>query len=148
MKKQTIAIMICTVLFLIITAGCSEKTPPLPKVMAGKTLIPVKQSSYCWGKLGCADYGGPKSVLKGQQPTVVAPESNIKVSFNYKEEPSNIKVTLSQDEKPVDIPLKDGYFQAPKQPGIYYYGIFAYWRSDDGKHSHGDTSSDFVIEVQ
>lgn len=87
-------------------------------------------------------------MLEGKTPTVVAPESNIKVSFAYKPAPTHLVVEQFQDEKNIEIPLKDGYFQAPKEKGVYYYGLSAYWRTDDGKYSKGDTSSVFVIEVQ
>jgi hypothetical protein len=127
--------------------GCSEKTLPIPIVFSEKTEIPVTQSSYCWGKLGCADYAGGKTMLKGKTPTVVTPEANIKISFDYKPGPTQLNVQQFQDDKIVEVPLKDGYFNAPKEKGIYYYGLSAYWKTDDGKYSKGDTSSVFVIEV-
>ncbi|MFB7815650.1 hypothetical protein ACFC0X_15885 [Paenibacillus chitinolyticus] len=147
MRKQAIALMVFMA-FLSILVGCSEKTPPIPKVISEKTQIPVTQSSYCWGKLGCADYAGGKTMLKGKNPTVVVPESNIKVSFDYKPAPTQIAVQQFQDEKIVDVPLTDGYFKAPKEKGAYYYGLSAYWTTDDRQYSKGSTSSVFIIEVR
>ncbi len=147
MKKPTIGVIVFIV-FVSILAGCSEKTPPVPKVVSEKTHIPVTQSSYCWGKLGCADYAGGKTMLRDKIPTVVAPGSNIKVSFDYKPAPTQVAVQQFQDEQTVDVPLKDGSFKAPKEKGVYYYGLSAYWTTDNGKYSRGDTSSVFVIEVR
>lgn len=124
-----------------------KKSPPLPSVTSGQTQIPVTQSSYCWGKLGCADYSGGKSMVEGKTPTIVTPEAKISISFEYKPAPTMVSVQEFQDDKSVEIPLIDGFFNAPKEKGIYYYGISAFWTTDDGKYSKGDTSSVFVIEV-
>jgi hypothetical protein len=126
----------------------SEKAPPLPKVDSGNTEIPVFQGSYCWGNLGCADYAGVKTILRGKTPSVITPEANIRIAFDYKPEPTELNVQLFQDNKMIVVPLKDGNIIAPKENGIYYYGILAFWKSDDGKFSKGDTSSVFVIEVK
>jgi len=76
-KKSTIIILLALVSIL---GGCSEnhsnESPkqtetsviqvisdtelPIPKVTSEQTEIPVTQSSYCWGKMGCADYVGGK----------------------------------------------------------------------------------------
>jgi hypothetical protein len=124
------------------------KAPPLPKVVSENTVIPITQSSYCWGKLGCADYVGGKPMLKGKTPTIVTAESNIKISFDYKPAPSQLNVQQFKNDKTVEVPLKDGYFNAPIEKGVYYYGISAYWKTDDGKYSEGDTSSVFAIEIK
>ncbi|RXZ81741.1 hypothetical protein EBB07_13885 [Paenibacillaceae bacterium] len=146
-RKQILAVIVF-ITSLSILVGCSEKTPPIPKITSDKNQIPVTQSSYCWGKLGCADYARGKTMLKGKTPTVVVPESNIEVSFDYKPAPTQIAVQQFQDEKTVDAPLVDGYFKAPKEKGVYYYGLSGDWTTDDGKYSKGSTSSVFVIEVQ
>lgn len=87
-------------------------------------------------------------MLKGTIPTVVTPEADIKVSFAYKPAPNELSVHQFDDDKIKQIPMKNGSFIAPKEKGIYYYGISAFWRTDDGKYSRGDTSSVFVIEVR
>ncbi|GGG58865.1 hypothetical protein [Paenibacillus radicis (ex Gao et al. 2016)] len=87
--------------------------------------------------------------MRGKEPTVVAAGSDIKVSYNYKPARAHIAIEqFQEDDKSVEIVLQDGVFQAPKEKGIYYYGIFANWLSPDGKYSEGDTSSVFVIGVQ
>lgn len=125
-----------------------NKNPPLPNVISENITIPVTQSSYCWGKLGCADYAGGRTMLKGKTPTVVTPEANIKISFDYKPAPTQLNVHEFKDDKTVEVPMKEGYFISPKEKGIYYYGVSAYWKTDDGKYSKGDTSSVFAIEVK
>jgi len=125
-----------------------KKSPPLPSVTSGQTQIPVIQSSYCWGSLGCADYVGGTAMLKGVTPTVITPEEAINVSFAYKPAPNGLDIQQFVDEKTIQIPLKNGSFNAPKEQGIYYYGISAFWTTDDGKFSKGDTSAVFVIEVR
>ena len=85
-------------------------------------------------------------MLKGVTPTAITPEGDIKVSFAYKPAPNSLDIQQFVDEKTIQIPLKNGSFNAPKEQGIYYYGISAFWTTDDGKF--GDTSSVFVIEVR
>ena len=139
---------------ILIFVGCSEEkttsnqTPPIPKVMSERTSIPVTQGSYCWGNLGCADYAGGKAMLQGKKPTVVAPESKIEISFHYKPGPSHIRVNQLLGDRSIEIILKNGHLVAPKEKGIYYYWTSAYWLSDDGEHSMGDTSSFFFIEIK
>lgn len=125
-----------------------KKSPPLPSVTSGQIQIPVIQSSYCWGNLGCADYVGGKTMLKGVTPTAVTPEAEITVSFTYKSAPNGLNIQQFSDDKTIQIPLKNGSFNAPKEKGIYYYGISAFWTTEDGKYSNGDTSSVFVIEIR
>lgn len=87
-------------------------------------------------------------MFKGITPTAVISEADILVSFAYKPEPNELSIQQFGDDKTIQIPLKNGSFSAPKEKGIYYYGISAFWTTDDGKYSKGDTSSVFVIEVK
>ncbi|MZQ80622.1 hypothetical protein GQF01_00435 [Paenibacillus sp. 5J-6] len=125
-----------------------KEFPPLPSVTSGKTQIRVIQSSYCWGNLGCADYVRGNAMLKEIIPTPVNPEEDIKVSFANIPAPSGLDIHQFVDKKSMKIPMKYGSFSAPKEKGVYYYGIFAFWTTDDGKFSKGDTSSVFAIEVR
>lgn len=136
------------ILMIFITTGCSEKAPPLPKVVSGKIEIPVVQSSYCWGKLGCADYVGGKYMVKGKVPTILPSGAYIKIYFNYKPLPSQLNITQFLNDKNIEILMKEGFIKAPIKKGVYYYGISAFWKSEDSKYSKGDTSSVFVIEVK
>ncbi|WP_127534589.1 hypothetical protein [Paenibacillus kobensis] len=155
-KRTTIASLFLALLFVM--AGCAaektpvisnaEGTPSLPNIAAGDTVIPVIQSSYCWERT-CADYPGPIKLLKGYLPTVVAPNTSIHIAFDYKPAPNQLHASLSVDEyEDQDIPLTDGAFHAPKQPGTYYFSISANWMSDDGRTSKGHTSAAFGIEVK
>ncbi|MFC3749803.1 hypothetical protein [Paenibacillus sp. GCM10012306] len=125
-----------------------KKSPPLPSVTSGQTQIPVIQRSYCWGNLGCVDYVGGSTMLKGVTPTAITSEGDIKVSFAYKPAPNELDVQQFIDDKTIQIPLNKGSFNAPKEQGTYYYWIRALWKTDDGKSSKGDTSAVFVIEVK
>lgn len=126
----------------------SKQTPPLPKVIAGNTEVPVVQSSYCWGYLGCACYAVGESMFEGKTPTVMAPDTHIKISFDYNPGPTEMYTQQFQGNLTTPVPLEDGYIIAPKESGVYYYGISAVWKTDDGKYSNGDTSSAFAIEVK
>lgn len=161
---KTVKIQIKTVLFLnaifAILIGGSEKeqsinvkllnpdTLPIPIIAAEESTstIPVTQSSYCWGRLGCADFFG---VLEGKIPTIVSPETMIKITFS-KPAPNYLSLWQRQDdEKQVEVPLKKGkYFNGPKERGIYYYGLSAHWLTDNRKQSYGSTSLLFIIEVK
>lgn len=87
-------------------------------------------------------------MLNGETPTVVTPEAKIKVLFDYEPAPSQVGVQQYLDEQTVEVPIKDSYFYAPKEKGVYYYGTSAYWTTEDGKYSKGDTSLVFIIEVK
>jgi len=126
----------------------TKKSPPLPSVTSGQTQISVIQSSYCWDSLGCADYVGGNTLLKGVTPTVISPEGEIAVSFAYEPAPNQLKIQQFIDDGTLQIPLKNGSFNAPKERGTYYYGISAFWTADDGKFSLGETSAVFVIVVR
>ncbi|ULO06113.1 hypothetical protein H1230_24190 [Paenibacillus sp. 19GGS1-52] len=125
-----------------------KKSPPLPTVTSEASEIPVVQSSYCWGTLGCGEYAGGKLMLEGKSATLVPSGSAISIRFDYKPKPTQLNVYQYLNDTAISITLRDGHFDAPKESGVYYYGISAYWTSDDGKYSKGDTSSVFVIEVK
>lgn len=144
--KRVLIIFIIAVIFLI--SGCAAKVPPLPIVVSGTTKIPVVQSSYSWGKLGSADYAGGVDMVKGKTPSIVSSGADIKVYFDYKPRPSKINIQQFQNDRTIEVPFKDGLIKAPIEKGIYYYGISAFWFTDDGKYSKGDTSSAFIIEVR
>ncbi|MBO7744362.1 hypothetical protein I8J29_09165 [Paenibacillus sp. MWE-103] len=118
-----------------------KKSPPLPNVASGQTHIPVIQSTYCWGSLGCADYADIETMLQGVTPITISPKEDIVISFDYKPAPNSLIVRQYVDGKSTRISLQDGYFHAPKEKGIYKYGISA-------DFSKGDTSSAFVIEIR
>lgn len=87
-------------------------------------------------------------MVQGVTPTVIASGGKIDVAFTYKPAPDEVNVQQFVDDKEVQIPLKNGSFNAPKEQGVYYYGISAFWTTEDGKFSEGSSSVVFVIEVK
>lgn len=87
-------------------------------------------------------------MVQGVTPTVIEPEGGIHVAFTYKPAPGGLTVQQFADDKEVQIPLQNGSFNAPKEQGVYYYGISAFWTTEDGKFSEGSSSVVFVIEVK
>ncbi|BBH21967.1 hypothetical protein Back11_33120 [Paenibacillus baekrokdamisoli] len=127
----------------IIGVKIEKKYPPQPKVMAGTVDIPTTQSTYCWGKLGCADYAGGIIMVKNKIKAIVSPDTLIKIKYNYSTSPSKLTVTqLEENNKSILVQLSNNCFQAPKESGVYYYEISASWQTK------GDTSSVFAIEVK
>ncbi|WP_219835646.1 hypothetical protein [Paenibacillus sp. R14(2021)] len=124
-------------------------TIPVPQVVSAGKPIPVTQSTYCWGNRGCADYAGGKIMLQGKQPAVVTPGAAIQISIPYQPAPAQVDLTQYLDGNAFSsIPMTGGQFHAPEEPGVYDYGISAFWKSEDGKYAKGDTSVVFAIEVQ
>lgn len=72
--------MLLAAIFLM--AGCSNKAPPVPLVKTEKAEIPVKQGSYCWGRLGCAHYAEGRASLQGEKPAAVPPAAHIHISYD------------------------------------------------------------------
>jgi hypothetical protein len=142
------AFLVFVVSLIPVISGCTENAPPLPTVVSGRAKIPVVQSSYTWGKLGSVDYVGGADMVKGKTPLILQSGAEIKISFDYKPNPSIIIIEQFQDGKSNEVPMKDGVIKAPKEKGVYYYGVSAFWRTDDNAYSKGDTSSVFVIEVR
>ena len=144
MKKIMAVLLLAIIGFLVI--GCSGRMdtaqPPLPKVTAGNRTIPVVQGSYCWGKLGCADYASVPNLLKGKSVTTASPDETIQIKFDYNPQPDKLYVDQMENDRPIHISMKDGTFHAPKDKGLYKYAIMAQWTKG------GDTSSVFAIEVK
>ncbi|WP_433943044.1 hypothetical protein [Paenibacillus sp. SN-8-1] len=87
------------------SVGISVKkdSPPLPRVTFGTTQIQVTQSTYCWGKLGCADYADGRTLAQGKTPTVVAPGALIQISFDYKPSPNELNLQQFVDDNSVQV---------------------------------------------
>ncbi|MBM7565909.1 hypothetical protein [Paenibacillus sacheonensis] len=122
---------------------------PQPLVVANGKRLATLQSTYCWGNLGCADYiGGYGTARKYAPSTIVKAGAVIDVSFAYKPAPAQVEVTqYRNDRESASIQLTNGHYLAPQKPGLYYYGISAYWKSADGKYADGDTSVIYAIQV-
>ncbi|MEW4370127.1 hypothetical protein [Paenibacillus kandeliae] len=119
-------------------------------VQSGKTDIPVVQSSYCWGSLGCADYVATPAMLRDHKLPTVSPGATIDIMFPYTPLPSEIQLhslgTTASDH--AVISLQNGTFHAPTNLGTYYYTFQAGWTSEDGMYSMGDTSFVFGFQVE
>lgn len=119
-------------------------------VQSGKMVIPVVQSSYCWGSLGCADYAATPAMLRDQTLPKISPGATIALIFPYTPLPSEIQLhsldTTSSDH--AVISLQNGTFHAPTNHGTYYYTFQAGWTSEDGMYSMGDTSFVFGFQVE
>lgn len=127
----------------------SQDSLPEFVVTAGETVVPVTQSTYCWGNRGCADYAWGKMMTRGIEPTVVEAGSTIHIGLKDVSAPSSMNVQRFLDANSYEtVKLVDGAFQAPSTRGVYHYGISAYWKTSDGKYSKGDSSVVFVIEVK
>ncbi|WP_046225415.1 hypothetical protein [Paenibacillus dauci] len=132
----------------------NTRTPPAPTIMAGDTVIPWVQSSYCWSR-GCTDYIGGKQMMDGKVPAVVPAGARIQANYNYEPAPAILVLNQLDNQKNqsnyndlVSVPLQDGKFTAPTAPGTYYYLLEAHWREKNTQHSDGDTSAVFAIEIR
>ncbi|AZN39879.1 hypothetical protein [Paenibacillus albus] len=130
----------------------SQDTLPEFHVTAGDTEdseIPVTQSTYCWGNRGCADYAWGKMMTRGIEPTSVEAGANIHIRLEDVPVPSELIAQKFLDDNTYEtVTLVDGVFKAPSSAGVYHYGVSAYWKTEDGKYSKGDSSVVFVIEVK
>ncbi|REE70473.1 hypothetical protein A8990_13027 [Paenibacillus taihuensis] len=127
----------------------AQDSLPVFVVTTGETVIPVTQSTYCWGNRGCADYAWGKMMTKQIEPTIVEAGSTIHIGLEDVAAPSILNAQQFLDDNGYEIvKLADGAFKAPTARGVYHYGISAYWKTDDGKYSKGDSSVVFVIEVK
>ncbi|MCD9025918.1 YobA family protein [Cohnella silvisoli] len=122
-------------------------TPPQPLIKAGEKKLAVYQSSYCWGT-GCADYVGPEEMLKEKPKEQVEPGATITFAFENVKQPTEIYVSRSASRAVTQEKLDGSSFAAPKEKGIYYYSLSAWWMKDKEKRiSEGDSSYVFAIEV-
>lgn len=124
----------------MLLSGCMFGDPPLPRVTAGKTKIPVSQNSYCWGNK-CADYADAKSQLEEKEPTVVAPGSELTIRYTSTDPKSLHASMQTADGTFTETELRDNIIIAPSEPGIYYYAIHGFWQ-------RGDSGGTFKIEVR
>ncbi len=138
MRLQAKALLLVMAIAVLLT-GCMFGDPPLPKVAAGKTKIPVSQSSYCWGNK-CSDYAAPQDQLADKTPTIVEPAARIKITYSGSK-PKKLNVSRAGDGGFTNVPIEDGAIQAPIEPGVYYYMVSAWWK-------RGDSSGAFAIEVK
>lgn len=138
MRLQAKALFILIAVAALL-AGCMSGDPPLPKVAAGKTKIPVTQSSYCWSTT-CTDYAAPQDQLMDTTPTVVEPGVDIRIAYSGSK-PKSLIVNRSGDGSITDVKVTKNTIKAPTVPGIYFYLVSAWWK-------RGSSSGAFVIEIK
>lgn len=120
--------------------------PPLPVIEAEGKVLTVYQSSYCWGST-CADYIGPEEMLKDKPKEQVDASAQITFTFDVKH-PTEINLQRFEDGTSTDVKLTDDSFQAPQEPGVYFYNLSAFWMMEGSSTiSEGSSSYVFVIEV-
>ncbi|MFD1772874.1 hypothetical protein [Paenibacillus rhizophilus] len=109
--------------------------------------IPSEQRSYCWGKLGCADYIGGMQGMEETPPALIRPGEQISVVFPYQQQPVQMNLVRFTGDGQTQIAMIGNFFTAPLEDGVYYYGVSAFWKTEDGLYSTGDTSCVFKIRV-
>lgn len=130
---------------IAIFAGCGDR-PPLPKLKADKTEIPVFLGSYTktsFGRTVNADGPGPDYMLKDVAPTKIKAGTELRITFNDK--PSKLVWSLWKDTNggyPKEEDVNSGKLKLPDETGVYKYGLRAEW----GKHN--GASYAFAVEVE
>jgi len=153
-KKKTVAIIrlisvialsigLLTKVYFTVERVFDDK-PPIPKITIGSTYINVKLGSHCWA--GCVDTIGPPELLAGVEPTIVPPNNELSIVFDY-QQPSKIFVKRLVDGQWIDDQVRNGTFLTPEKPGVYFYSIFANWLNNHG-YTRGDAAYALVIEVK
>ncbi|WP_258000515.1 hypothetical protein [Bacillus sp. Marseille-P3661] len=133
-------------IYLVMSGSFSSK-PPSPIITVAEKKVEVAQGSYCWNGLFnnvCADTISPSELIKfhGVKPTIVSPESKIKIKFKIEPNEHSLGVNKWLSDGNIEsAPLDKNILTVPKEKGIYVYDVFARWEK-------GDSSYAFVIEVQ
>jgi len=140
-KGIVLVLIAISVVFLAFRILSIPDKPPMPKVTYQNEPIEVLQGSYSWRTLFSgveADSPIPPELVEKIPPTNVGPQSNIKVTFDYK--PNNIDVFLWNDAVPQKYNIDHNRVIMPKNKGIYVFEIRAEW-------IQGDSIYAFKIEV-
>lgn len=145
--------IVMVVMVILILSGCGAvgkmigSSPPQPSIQANGKTIAVYQSSYCWGST-CADYAAPEMMLKDKEADQVTAQAAITFIFKGKQ-PTEISLSTFRDGIPSEVKITDHAFEAPKEEGIYYYGLSATWLKDkEQRISEGSSSYVFALEVK
>lgn len=157
-KHAKMVLILLSVGLLVALLGCSEPKeerltgdkPPLPSVTVEQTAIEVVRASYCWST-ACVDTIGPPEILGDRVPTTVAPHSKITITFDYRPQPTTLslsRISSENYEASTEVKVRKGSFEAPGEPGVYYYSMLVHWLSKDRKFTRGDSYYAFGIEVR
>ena len=146
MKKLFLYLMLA--LLLVGCGSVKSSNPPKLTLEINNKIYDTEQGTYCWGNK-CVDMIGPEEIMEGKETIKVAPNEEIKLLMKYK--PAQIEAHLShfKDGIQKEIPMKDYKFNAPSEPGIYYYSASFWWMVPNKPNtSEGDSSYVFAIEVE
>ena len=141
-KRLILALVVCAIGFLgFMTLSIPDK-PPMPKITYQGESVRVLQGSYLWKtffKGVEAEYPIPPELVANIPPTIVSPESNLKVTFDY--EPNDIGVMLWTKTGSHDYNIDHKTVIMPEDKGIYVFEIKSKW-------NQGDSIYAFKIKVE
>jgi len=124
--------------------------PPIPVIQSEDVSLAIYQSSYCWnkGNVGeCKDYIAPAEMLKDKDKDRVKAGAKMTVRFDSKP-PTELYLSIAHDGDITQHNVDDGSFSIPREPGIYYGLLSAFWLIDkENRVSEGSSSYAFAIEV-
>lgn len=161
-------ISIIPMFMLLILVGCGKSNiivgegstvnvldgirPPDAMVQINNELHDTVIGSFCWSSGNqsvCADTAGSVELLKGRDPIPVKPGELIEFVMDDEPKPNQFHVTQVHEDKMTEVEWKGTRLNAPTVKGLYYYSIGTWWMDDIVENlSHGDSSYNFVIEVQ
>ncbi len=127
-KRIILVLIIFSIGFLAFVILSTPDKPPMPKVTYRNEPVKVLQGSYGWEtftKSVQADSPVPPELVENTTPTTVAPQSNLKVTFNYK--PNNVDVMLWTEAGSLKYNIDHNTVIMPEEEGIYVFEIRGEW---------------------
>ncbi|WP_019155739.1 hypothetical protein [Robertmurraya massiliosenegalensis] len=153
MCKKWISIMFILMILVGCTrSGLSGNKPPMAKVVINEVEYETVLGTYCWSggwNSGiCVDTAGPAELLKEKEPISVKGGEMVTIKIDFEPRPTKIHVEQFINETGTEVPLEDLQISSPKEPGIYFYSIGAWWLDEDDENvSLGDAFYAFALEV-
>ena len=125
-----------------------SSNPPKLTLEINSKVYDTEQGTYCWGNK-CVDMISPEEIMEGNGTIKVAPNKEIKLIMKYKTDQIEAHLSQIKDGVPNDVPMKDYKFNAPSEPGVYYFVASFWWMVPNKPNtSNGDSSYVFAIEVE
>jgi len=131
-KRIILVLIIFSIGFLAFVTLANPDKPPMPKVTYQNEPIEVLQGSYGWEtftKSVQADSPIPPELVENITPTIVAPQGNLKIKFDYK--PNNVEVLLWTEAGPLKYNIDHNTVIMPENEGIYVFEIRGQWDQGD-----------------
>ncbi|GLC86935.1 hypothetical protein [Lysinibacillus piscis] len=137
MKKFVLTLLGLGVFLVIILVLNME--PPMPTVSVDSKKMEVVQGSYCWNKLvnaTCVDKISPPELLAHHQivPTVVSPQSAIKVEFQKQPIEEIVVEEWSNSNANKVVSVEGNIFLASQEKGSYIYMISGRWHKGSASY--------------